>query len=81
MYFWFCGDIFVIELVKFFYFDFYLPLTISLLLKIASYTCKLVIWEDLDWCLHFFPRFQREFTQGVKPNWIIARIDHAKLLE
>ncbi|XP_036276778.1 m-AAA protease-interacting protein 1, mitochondrial isoform X1 [Pipistrellus kuhlii] len=25
--------------------------------------------------------FQREFTQGVKPNWIIARIDHAKLLE
>ncbi|XP_059558664.1 m-AAA protease-interacting protein 1, mitochondrial isoform X1 [Myotis daubentonii] len=25
--------------------------------------------------------FQREFTQGVKPSWVIARIDHAKLLE
>ncbi|XP_066202194.1 m-AAA protease-interacting protein 1, mitochondrial [Saccopteryx leptura] len=25
--------------------------------------------------------FQREFTQGVKPDWTIARIDHSKLLE
>ncbi|XP_004674892.1 PREDICTED: uncharacterized protein C2orf47 homolog, mitochondrial [Condylura cristata] len=25
--------------------------------------------------------FQREFTQGVKPDWIIARIEHSKLLE
>ncbi|XP_002712422.1 m-AAA protease-interacting protein 1, mitochondrial isoform X1 [Oryctolagus cuniculus] len=25
--------------------------------------------------------FQREFTQGVKPNWTIARIEHPKLLE
>lgn len=29
----------------------------------------------------FFPRFQREFTQGVKPDWTIARIEHSKLLE
>jgi hypothetical protein len=28
-----------------------------------------------------FPRFQREFTQGVKPDWTIARIEHSKLLE
>lgn len=25
--------------------------------------------------------FQREFTQGVTPNWTIARIEHSKLLE
>uniref|UniRef100_A0A2K6JSK2 Matrix AAA peptidase interacting protein 1 n=1 Tax=Rhinopithecus bieti TaxID=61621 RepID=A0A2K6JSK2_RHIBE len=25
--------------------------------------------------------FQREFTQGVKPDWTIARIEHSKLLE
>ncbi|CAI9164973.1 unnamed protein product [Rangifer tarandus platyrhynchus] len=25
--------------------------------------------------------FQREFTQGVKPDWTIARIEHPKLLE
>lgn len=25
--------------------------------------------------------FQREFTQGVKPDWTIARIEHGKLLE
>lgn len=25
--------------------------------------------------------FQREFTQGVKPDWTISRIDHSKLLE
>ncbi|XP_037379688.1 m-AAA protease-interacting protein 1, mitochondrial [Talpa occidentalis] len=25
--------------------------------------------------------FQREFTKGVKPDWIIARIEHSKLLE
>ncbi|KAM8789182.1 m-AAA protease-interacting protein 1, mitochondrial [Rhynchonycteris naso] len=25
--------------------------------------------------------FQREFTQGAKPDWTIARIDHSKLLE
>ncbi|XP_029461894.1 m-AAA protease-interacting protein 1, mitochondrial [Rhinatrema bivittatum] len=25
--------------------------------------------------------FRREFTQGVKPNWIITRIEHSKLLE
>ncbi|XP_015986601.1 m-AAA protease-interacting protein 1, mitochondrial [Rousettus aegyptiacus] len=25
--------------------------------------------------------FQREFTQGVKPAWTIARIDHSKLLD
>nr|XP_051711725.1 m-AAA protease-interacting protein 1, mitochondrial-like [Oryctolagus cuniculus] len=25
--------------------------------------------------------FQREFTQGVKPNWTIARIENPKLLE
>ncbi|XP_055967739.1 m-AAA protease-interacting protein 1, mitochondrial [Sorex fumeus] len=25
--------------------------------------------------------FQREFTQGVKPDWTIARIEHSKLLD
>ncbi|XP_056390104.1 m-AAA protease-interacting protein 1, mitochondrial [Hyla sarda] len=25
--------------------------------------------------------FRREFTQGVKPDWIITRIEHSKLLE
>ncbi|XP_074158868.1 m-AAA protease-interacting protein 1, mitochondrial isoform X3 [Sminthopsis crassicaudata] len=25
--------------------------------------------------------FQREFTQGVKPDWTIARVEHSKLLE
>ncbi|XP_028924066.1 m-AAA protease-interacting protein 1, mitochondrial [Ornithorhynchus anatinus] len=25
--------------------------------------------------------FQREFTQGVEPDWIISRIEHSKLLE
>ncbi|XP_063285944.1 m-AAA protease-interacting protein 1, mitochondrial [Pelobates fuscus] len=25
--------------------------------------------------------FRREFTQGVKPNWIITRIEHPKLLD
>ncbi|TSM60578.1 m-AAA protease-interacting protein 1, mitochondrial [Bagarius yarrelli] len=25
--------------------------------------------------------FQREFTQGVTPNWIITRIEHSKLLD
>lgn len=25
--------------------------------------------------------FQREFTQGVSPDWIISRIEHSKLLD
>ncbi|KAG8432671.1 hypothetical protein GDO86_017060 [Hymenochirus boettgeri] len=25
--------------------------------------------------------FRREFTQGVKPDWIISRIEHSKLLD
>ena len=28
-----------------------------------------------------FVRFQREFTKGVAPDWIITRIEHSRLLD
>lgn len=34
----------------------------------------------LNICFYYSDRFQREFTQGVPPDWTITRIEHSKLL-
>lgn len=34
----------------------------------------------LNICFYCSDRFQREFTQGVPPDWTITRIEHSKLL-
>lgn len=35
----------------------------------------------LNICFYCWDRFQREFTQGVPPDWTITRIEHSKLLD
>lgn len=35
----------------------------------------------LNICFYYWDRFQREFTQGVPPDWTITRIEHSKLLD
>lgn len=69
-------------------FWFLLPLTISLLPTTAcdrhlhiSYLKSVRTDVGFTLCNIFSPRFHREFTQGVKPDWTISRIDHSKLLE
>lgn len=48
--------------------------------ELCSYLRMFELMDNYGICT-VLPRFQREFTQGVKPDWTIARIEHSKLLE
>lgn len=45
----------------------------------VSYLCA--SFNICSYLLFFSIRFQREFTQGVAPDWTITRIEHSKLLD